>query len=72
MNKLIATSLLVLSASVATASAPFGENFNDSTLRIDYVFGGGPDGVSIFVDNISKSAGWAGRRARLDLSLIHI
>lgn len=69
MNKLIATSLLVLSASVATASAPFGENFNDSTLRIDYVFGGGPDGVSIFVDNISKSAGWSGRRARLDHTL---
>ena len=43
----------------------FNENFCDSTLRIDYIFGGGPDGIRIMIDSQSKLPVWAGRRSRL-------
>lgn len=46
-------------------AADFNENFRDSTLRIDYVFGGGPAGVRLMLDSQSKQKGWAGRRSRL-------
>lgn len=65
MRNLITTSLLALSGIFASAAVPFETNFNDSTLRVDYIFGGGPEGVSVYVDNMSKTAGWNGRRMRL-------
>ena len=43
----------------------FSKNFSDSTLRVDYIFGGGPDGISVMLDKQSKFAGWAGRRSNL-------
>ena len=43
----------------------FKTNFSDSTLRLDYIFGGGPDGIRVMLDAQSKSAGWAGRRSNL-------
>lgn len=43
----------------------FSKNFADSTLRIDYIFGGGPSGINIMLDKQSKVAGWAGRRSNL-------
>lgn len=46
-------------------AADFNENFCDSTLRVDYIFGGGPDGIKLMLDSQSKQAGWAGRRLRL-------
>ncbi len=57
----------VMSVGVAfgMSAADFHENFCDSTLRIDYIFGGGPDGIKIMMDSQSKQAGWAGRRSRL-------
>lgn len=54
-----------LSAQAADTVA-FQENFNDSTLRVDYIFGGGPDGVRILLDSQSKTEGWYGRRKNLD------
>lgn len=47
-------------------AADFSKNFCDSTLRVDYIFGGGPGGVHILLDSQSKQAGWAGRRHRLN------
>ncbi len=44
----------------------FRDNFSDSTLRVDYIFGGKAGSPSIMLDRQSKSAGWAGRRFRLD------
>lgn len=44
----------------------FSKNFADSTLRVDYIFGGGPNRPVIMLDKQSKSAGWAGRRANLN------
>lgn len=66
MKKLITASLLLLAAALPGTAGNFERNFSDSTLRVDYIFGGGPGGVGIYVDNISKSEGWAGRRVRLD------
>lgn len=44
----------------------FHRNFEDSTLRMDYIFGGGPDGIHILLDRQTKLEGWAGRRNRLE------
>ncbi len=57
--------ILMAGVAFGMSAADFNENFCDSTLRIDYIFGGGPDGVKIMIDSQSKQAGWAGRRARL-------
>lgn len=47
-------------------AADFASVFNDSTLRIDYVFGGSHNSPQILLDAQSKTAGWAGRRSNLD------
>lgn len=57
--------LLASSCMVEAVAADFNENFSDSTLRVDYIFGGGPSGVRIMLDSQSKQKGWAGRRHRL-------
>ncbi|MDE5813103.1 MAG: IgA Peptidase M64 [Muribaculaceae bacterium] len=46
-------------------ASDFNENFRDSTLRVDYIFGGGPSGIKLMLDSQSKQQGWAGRRHRL-------
>ena len=56
-------SLLMLPLSVKALD--FNEVFSDSTLRVDYIFGGGPQGNYIFLENQTKQAGWAGRTTRL-------
>lgn len=43
----------------------FNKNFSDSTLRIDYIFGGGKGGNHIFLQQQTKQKGWAGRRSHL-------
>lgn len=44
----------------------FDEHFSDSTLRVDYIFGGGPSGIHVMLDKQSKMKGWAGRRHNLN------
>lgn len=44
----------------------FDELFCDSTLRLDYVFGGNHEHSEIYLDDICKSEGWYGRRNNLD------
>ena len=57
---------LIAASGIAEASATdFTENFRDSTLRVDYIFGGGPSGVKTMLSSQSKQKGWAGRRSRL-------
>lgn len=56
----------MLTGAVSATAADFTTSFRDSTLRVDYIFGGGPQGVHIMQSAQSKSAGWAGRRARLN------
>lgn len=57
---------LLAGSSLAMDAKDFNEIFCDSTLRIDYIFGGGPGGVKIMLNGQSKQNGWAGRRARLE------
>lgn len=50
-----------------TASAQsFQEFFTDSTLRIDYIFGGDTRHQTISLDELSVSPAWYGRRQHLD------
>lgn len=64
MKNLILTLFSVLAVSGA-AAADFNENFCDSTLRVDYTLGGGPEGPRIFLSGQTKQKGWAGRRTEL-------
>ena len=52
-------------AANAATETPFSKNFSDSTLRVDYVFGGGPSGNIVMLDRQSKTPGWFGKRHRL-------
>ena len=69
--KKFSLSTLFIAAALSAAAADghagcgFCKNFADSTLRVDYIFGGGPSGIHIMLDSQSKSAGWYGRRAHL-------
>lgn len=71
IKSLFAAMMLAVSASAFAAPAAsgsqgdFSKNFSDSTLRVDYVFGGGPSGIQVMLDKQSKFAGWAGRRFNL-------
>lgn len=47
------------------AKDSFDKNFCDSTLRIDYIFGGTPAAPAVMLDRLSKSRDWAGRRTNL-------
>ena len=50
-------------------SQEFDKHFSDSTLRIDYIFGGKAGGedhyCSLLLDGMSRTSGWAGRRHNL-------
>ena len=59
--------LIPLAAAAFTATAAdFDRHFADSTLRLDYVFAGDAAHQGVYLASSSKSAGWAGRRTRLD------
>ncbi|MBP5771575.1 MAG: family 43 glycosylhydrolase [Bacteroidaceae bacterium] len=58
--------LLLVGTPVHAETVVFEKHFADSTLRIDYVFSGTNHTQHIAVDKLSKTAGWYGRRYRLD------
>ena len=68
LNKLI---FLVILTSIAFLpmkgkDIDFSQNFQDSTLRVDLIFAGEPNGIGIFVDSETKQPGWYGRRHNLN------
>ena len=70
MKRRIVSFLVILSVFFTTDAKEknkedFYRNFSDSTLRIDYTFGGGPDGILLFLDGQTKQSGWAGRHNHL-------
>lgn len=66
MVKRVLLGLAIICGGFSTLEASdFYKHFNDSTLRIDYIFAGGPEGARIYVDSSCKQAGWAGRKNRL-------
>ncbi|MCH5223043.1 MAG: peptidase M64 [Muribaculaceae bacterium] len=64
MKKILLLSM-VLGCGISLQASEFNENFNDSTLRIDYILGGNPEGSYIYLQGQTKQAGWAGRTSRL-------
>ena len=59
------SSILAISLCVNAASVDFDTFFSDSTLRIDYIFSGTNNAQHIALDQLSKTAGWYGRRHNL-------
>lgn len=57
--------LLCTLVSLETYAQDFERWFSDSTLRLDYVFAGDVNEQQIYVDQLSKSARWFGRKHRL-------
>lgn len=51
---------------VVAHEVDFDRNFCDSTLRVDYIFGGNAKKSDVYLNGQSKRAGWAGRRHNLD------
>lgn len=49
----------------ANSTPDFDTHFNDSTLRLDYIFAGDSHSFGISLDSKSKQPGWAGRRKNL-------
>ena len=43
----------------------FSKHFADSTLRLDYIFAGDSSSQHIYLDELSMSPRWYGRRQRL-------
>ena len=70
MYKLL-LSLLIFPILALNAQPPldktlsFSETFQDSTLRIDYIFTGTHNSQEISLDEIHIGNGWAGRRVNL-------
>ena len=56
----------VMSLGAAAVPVDFDTYFSDSTLRIDYIFSGNNLTQHIALDQMSKTAGWFGRRHNLN------
>ena len=57
--------LLIAVAGLAACAQSFDEWFNDSTLRLDYIFAGNNHDQQIFFEKACSLPRWAGRKGRL-------
>lgn len=68
---------IIVASAAVTGDASFAYNFSDSTLRLDYVFGGMADSVShrpvttLLFDGATRTPGWAGKRRRMNELPLH-
>ncbi len=58
--------LVACLVSVTGKAQRFGDYFEDKTLRLDYTFSGDNRHQEIYLDELSQSEGWYGRRGNLD------
>ncbi|MCI5777209.1 MAG: IgA Peptidase M64 [Bacteroidales bacterium] len=66
LSVMAALLFLVHIAGEAAAQSPsFADNFTDQTLRLDYIFAGDAKSQAIFLDQLSVSPRWYGKRHRL-------
>ncbi len=65
MNRLFALTAAFLCLTGAKAQQ-FDTYFENNTLRLDYAFAGDSAHQHIYLDELNKTPGWAGRRVRLD------
>ena len=64
---LLAFTALTLSGSNNIVSAQdFRQNFEDATLRLDYIFAGDYNSQAIYLDRIKSFNGWYGRRNNMN------
>ncbi len=63
---LLRCTLALGTVAVQAAEVDFATHFSDSTLRIDYIFSGTNRTQHIALDQLSKTAGWYGRRHNLN------
>ena len=72
MKRIIITSAAVALLAAVNVQAQdnaggiFDNYLTDSTLRIDYIFAGDATSQEIYLDEMSASEGWAGRRVNMD------
>ena len=64
--KKILLSFIMAATALCTAAQSFDEYFTGNTLRLDYVFAGDRKSQAIYVDQLSETPGWYGRRHNLD------
>ena len=64
MKRLLISLIIVISGLAACAQS-FDEWFNDSTLRLDYIFAGNNHDQQIFFEKACSLPRWAGRKGRL-------
>ncbi len=62
---LLRCALVLVTVAAQAAEVDFATHFCDSTLRIDYIFSGTNLTQHIALDQLSKTAGWYGRRHNL-------
>jgi hypothetical protein len=56
---------LSITTAIESFAQLFSQHFCDSTLRIDYIFAGDTSAQHIFIDELSMTPHWYGRRQRL-------
>ena len=72
MKRIIITSAAVAMLAAVNVQAQdnaesiFDNYLTDNTLRIDYIFAGDATSQEIYLDEMSASEGWAGRRVNMD------
>ena len=64
MKRIILSLALALMATAVMAQQ-FNDFFEDSTLRLDYVFAGNHDAQQIYLEQMFVTPQWAGRKSRL-------
>ena len=64
--KKILLSLIMAALTLCTTAQSFEEYFNGNTLRLDYVFAGDRNSQALYVDQLSETPGWYGRKHNLD------
>ena len=71
MNFKSAIAIITLATAIISPARVHGDDgrflthFADSTLRLDYIFGGDSASTVVMLGNMSKTPGWAGRRHNL-------
>jgi hypothetical protein len=65
MKKSFFFTIIIAMATLNAMAQQFGDWFNDSTLRLDYVFAGNNHDQQIFFEKACITPRWAGRKARL-------
>jgi len=70
MKKTIIIAAIINCIAISSFAQEFGKHFADSTLRLDYIFGGkvssdGKPECQVLLDGLVRTPGWSGRRNNL-------